>query len=179
MRTTGSTVVDRVRTALSYNDIYASQNPDRWGNQNATGFQLFNDKVYQLITSEVLDIYQDKCTVFNDRCINAKRKAGERQRSKKIDATFFRQGTDCLILGAVTGNMDCKFWLRDGLHADIRSAKELDNQALRSAVRRQMAKWSVYASEMPDESVPHTRSYAQVRACVCVWVVFTSSYSSV
>jgi hypothetical protein len=66
----------------------------------------------------------------------------------------------------VQGKLDCKFWLNDGLGADIAAVKPLHNRALQSAVRRRAASWSVNVYDMPDDSKPHTRSYAEVGCLV-------------
>jgi hypothetical protein len=60
------------------------------------------------------------------------------------------------------GKFDCKFWLDEGLSGDIRATKALHNKALRSAVRKKEADWSVNMYQMPDESLPHTTSYSEV-----------------
>jgi hypothetical protein len=162
VRSSGSTVVDRVRTALSYNDIVVSQNEDLIKGQESR-LQEFNMRVYHLITSEVLNIVESECNAFGDRCIPSARKHGEPDSSRKIDPTFFRQDNrSCLVLGVVTGNIDCKFWLRDGLDADIAVVSRLNNRALTSPVRGKAANWEVYTSDLPDPTEAHTRSYAHV-----------------
>ena len=86
-----------------------------------------------------------------------------------IDNTFFKPKTDCLVLGVVTGEIDCKYWLADGLGADIAAVKPLNGKALRSAVREKAAEWSVEADMMPDDSQPYSHDFSEVRA-PCVWV---------
>jgi hypothetical protein len=124
----------------------------------------FNNKVYGLITDQFLNTYTDKCAIYQDRCVNALLKEGQVQpRSRKIDQTFEHNG--CLILGVITGQIDCKFWLRDGLAADIQAIKDLNNKALKSAVRKKEADWNVFVGFMPDDTQQHTKSYEEV--CFC------------
>ena len=168
VRSTGNPIVDRVRTALSFNDIQVTRSKELMAKQDAVNLdnlRRFNDKLYRLITEEVTDIYQRNSTVFNDRCINAKRRAGQTPRSKKIDATFFHNrddGSRCLILATVQGNLDCKFWMRDGLAADVAAVSSLSGQSIRSAVRKKAAGWVVQSSEMPDARQAHTTVYSEV-----------------
>ena len=102
------------------------------------------------------------------RCINSRTNNEANPRSRRIDSSFYttdgRGGkeSNCLILGVVQGKLDCKFWLDGGLGADIAAVKPLHNRALQSAVRRRAASWSVNVYDMPDDSKPHTRSYAEV-----------------
>jgi hypothetical protein len=62
-----------------------------------------------------------------------------------------------------TGKFDCKFWLHEGLSGDIQAVKPLHNKRLLSSVRRKEADWSVNVYQMPDDSLPHTTSYSEVR----------------
>jgi hypothetical protein len=137
-------------------------------------------------TVQVLDIWTADCSVFHDRCIPANRKAGTLPRSRKIDSTFYRaDAPDCFVLGVVRGDLDCKFWYRDGLGADIRAVQELDASQLLTAVRKKPAPWTIYASQLfpPLEElstkadgttmlqpVMHTKSYTKV--VNTLWVRF-------
>jgi hypothetical protein len=166
VRTTGSSVVDRVRQSLSYNDIHVSKRSDLLSQQGSARIEAFNNKVFSLIASETLNIYdpQNPCVTPTEACINAIRKVGDVPRSRKIDASFFQRGdkNGCLTLGVVKGRIDCKFWLRDGLAADIANVKPLSGRVLRSAARHKMAQWTVFADEMPDDTLETTTSYAEV-----------------
>lgn len=177
VRTSGSAVVDKVRSSLSYNDIVVSQDPNLIKGQEDR-LKEFNRRIYQILTEEVLNISQPDCSTYNDRCIPAVRKSGQPDRSRKIDATFFqtRGGKQCFILGMVTGNIDCKFWLRDGIDADVAVVSRLNNAPLKSAVRKKYASWSVYTNDMPDPAQPHTLSYAKVARTL--WVRFMDVLAS-
>lgn len=108
---------------------------------------------------------QHQCSVITDRCINAPGDKSNDLVSRKIDTSFFtkRDGKECLILAVVTGDIDCKYWLSDGLGADIVAAKQHANKALRSAVRAKVADWSVEPDMMPDEKKPYSYDFAEVR----------------
>lgn len=107
---------------------------------------------------------QYRCSIITDKCINAPSAESADLVSRKIDTSFFteRDGKQCLNLAVVTGDIDCKYWLRDGLDADIVAAKQYANKALRSAVRAKAASWSVEADMMPDETQPHSYDFAEV-----------------
>jgi hypothetical protein len=166
VRSTGSSVVDRVRESLSYNDIEVSKKSELLSQQGNARIKAFNDKLFNLIAAESLNIYDPQSTCKNptDACINSIRRNGDLPRSRKVDPSFFQGGDKqgCLTLGVVKGRIDCKFWLRDGLGADIATVKPLAGQTIRSAARRKMASWTVFADEMPDESLETTTSYAEV-----------------
>lgn len=164
VRTSGSSVVDKVRSSLSYNDIVVSQNPDLIKGQESR-LAEFNKRIYEIITSEVLNISQSGCTTYNDRCIPALRKTGQPDRSRKIDDTFYQQRGDkkCFVLGVVTGNIDCKFWIQqDGLDADVAVVSRHNNVPLKTAVRGKSASWSVYTNDLVDPAQKYTLSYSRV-----------------
>ena len=183
VRSSGSTVVDRVREQLSFNDIVVSQNFEKMKEERsmcAKGtcrYNRFNDKLYQLITSSAIDTISHNCSIFTDRCIPEARKANQPARSKKINANFIWRAKDpnkeCLTMAVVTGMLDCKFWLSDGLYADIQAIRPLANKALRSAVRKQAATWTVAESKMPGgDGVQHTTEFAEVLSDhACAWCV--------
>lgn len=166
VRTSGSSVVDRVRSSLSYNDIVVSQNPNLLQGQDQSRIDEFNRRIYDIITSEVFNISQAGCSTSGNRCIPAVRRPGQPDRSRRIDDTFYYQqrgGQKCLILGVVTGNIDCKFWMRrDGLDADIAVVSRHNNAPLTSAVRGKAASWSVYTNDLPNPAEEYTLSYAKV-----------------
>jgi len=94
-------------------------------------------------------------------------KQGDDFVSVKIDDSFFMpSATDpakkCLVLGVITGDIDCKYWLSDGLAADVAAAKQYSNKALRSAVRAKTSNWAVEAGMMPDETQPYSHDFAEV-----------------
>ncbi len=111
---------------------------------------------------------QHNCSVIRDRCINGVSNEGEELVSVKLDDSFYTSSADgkqkCLILGVLTGEIDCKYWMSDGLGADVKAAKEYSNRVLRSAVRAKTASWTVDASLMPDEALEHSRDFSEVRA---------------
>ncbi len=174
VKSTGSVLVDSVREKLSYNDIKVSQNPDKMKQERSKcsankecAYNTFTDKLYKIITSSALDTVSHNCSIYTDRCINAYQKLSENlKKSKKIDASFEWKAKDpkkkCLTLGVVTGNLDCKYWLADGLYEDIKAIKPLANKAFRSAVRKKVAGWTVVESKMPDDKLAHTTDFAEV-----------------
>lgn len=60
------------------------------------------------------------------------------------------------------GMLDCKYWLKDGLDADIAAVKPLANRAVRSAIRGVSQGWTVELDRMPDDSLPHTKDFGKV-----------------
>ena len=180
VETTGSVLVDSVREKLSYNDIKVSQNFDKMKEERSKckagqkcAYNEFTDKLYQLITSSALDTVSHNCSIYTDKCINAYQRLSETQKkSKKLDASFIWKAKDstkeCLALAVVTGNLDCKYWLSDGLYADIAAVKPLSNKAVRSAVRNKAAGWTVVESKMPDDRVAYTTEFSEV----CIMCLF-------
>jgi hypothetical protein len=122
---------------------------------------------------------QHDCTVLTDKCINAKRQDNQKPASLKIDQSFFYDNPDktkrCLTLAVVTGDIDCKYWMADGLCADVSAAKQLSNKALRSAVRDRPASWEVEPDRMPDEAQPYSYDFAEV-TCFTKQLKFLSSH---
>ena len=140
---------------------------DKWKNlrvgPDAALYTNFNNELYDILSSETLDVVQHGCSIVKDKCINGLNEAGSfKKRSKKIDTSFLTPGTSCLKLGSLEGDFDCKYWLADGLRADIAEAKKYANTAMRSAIRQKAAAWTVEADLMPDDRLEHTRQCAEV-----------------
>lgn len=133
-------------------------------------FDKFNAELYHIIAANTLDVVQQGCSTVTDKCFNAARKEGELPISKRIDATYKIQGTDCLKLAVPTGKIDCKYWLSDGLGEDVAVAKGYANKAFRSAVRERAASWTVEGDMMPDLNLQHTREFKEV--AYTLWVRF-------
>ena len=122
---------------------------------------------------------QHDCTILTDKCINAKRQDNKEPASLRINQSFFYDSPDKtkrgLTLAVVTGDIDCKYWLADGLRADVAAAKQLSNKALRSAVRDRPARWKVEPDRMPDEAQPYSYDFAEV-TCFIKQLKFLSSH---
>ena len=108
---------------------------------------------------------QFKCSIITDKCINGESIDGEEPRSVKIDESFLttnKDGKRCLILAVVTGDIDCKYWMSDGLGADVAAVRPLTNKALRSAVRDKPAEWTIENDLLPDDTQPYSYDFAEV-----------------
>ena len=71
VRSTGNAVVDRVRSMLSYNDIVISKNKEKLGRADASSTSRFNQRVYDIIVGETMDIYQPTCPIATDKCASS------------------------------------------------------------------------------------------------------------
>ncbi len=68
---TGNAVVDRVRLTLSYNNIVISQNREKLGRAHASSTSRFNQRVYNIIVGETMDIYHPTCPIATDKCASS------------------------------------------------------------------------------------------------------------
>ena len=127
-------------------------------------YDNFNANLFHIIADETLDVMQQDCSIISQKCINGVRNAGDpKPKSKKIDSSFLSDSTNaCLRLPTLQGSFDCKYWLSEGLGADVAAAKRYSNTALRSAVRSKPASWTVEAALMPNDQLEHTRQFGEV-----------------
>lgn len=161
VKSTGNDALDRVNSRLSFNDITIMRNPDLLKNENTTNFL---GGLFHIFETEAMGVLSQDCKVASQKCINAVRKDNEKKKSKRVDDTFF-DSRKCLLMAIVTGNIDCKFWLSDGLINDIQAVKAFHGKKLRSAVRQKSASWAVNQGMMPDDALPHSKEFGQV----CIW----------
>jgi hypothetical protein len=64
VRSTGNSVVDRVRQRLSYNDIQVTRNPSVWKDAKSTNegaYTSFNNELFHILTSEVTNQVSCEC----------------------------------------------------------------------------------------------------------------------
>ena len=64
VRSTGNSVVDRVRQRLSYNDIQVTRNPSVWKDAKSTNegaYTSFNNELFHVLTSEVTNQVSCEC----------------------------------------------------------------------------------------------------------------------
>jgi hypothetical protein len=73
-------------------------------------------------------------------------------------------------MAVITGRLDCKFWLSDGLNEDANVARLMQNKAFRSAVTKTEAAWTVDTSRMPEVSAQYTTEFSEV--IYTIWVQF-------
>ena len=77
-----------------------------------------------------------------------------------MDETFFKD--KCLKLAVVTGNIDCKFWLSDGLVDDVSAVRQLVGKKLSSAVRGKPTSWTIRSDMILSDKSLYSTDFGQV-----------------
>jgi hypothetical protein len=164
VRSTGSDVVDRVRSGLSYNDIVVSKDTVLYKKQSADQKMKYLQRVFSLATMDVwMAAIQDIPT--GDVCISIRPVYdSEKKRyvsTKIMTGDFFVPGTKCLRLASVRGKLDCKFYTDEGLKQDAEFVLA-NATSLKLPGTKKSLSWQINRYKVLDPEQETSNSYGKV-----------------
>lgn len=150
-----------------------SRNRDFLNEQSKESVERFYSKIYQIISEDIVS-RKFQCPAGSlEPCFNVRvgKKAYETT-VRQVDASVNyadEQGNQvCLALPLVQGFIDCKYWMRDGLRAEVEEVAALKGRRLTTFQSKKELSWEVDETLIPDASSPHVKSFSKV--AYTIWV---------